>query len=212
VANNYSRNYGPQAIDRRQTLGINYSYDLPKPGQAMHSKLLTVVTDGWQVSGITTANSGAPFTPSFSTTNAEDITGSTNEGARVNVIGNPYANIPTNPSLPNGKLAFNPAAFAVPAVGTIGNAGGGAGILYGPGWLNFDASLSRSIPIVGEKRQLKLRIEAFNVFNHVEFSGVASAFAFNPTLTGSPNTTANTGQYTSDRGPRILSLELRFQF
>jgi len=212
VANNYSRNYGPQAIDRRQTLGVNYSYDLPKPGQAMHSKLLTVVTDGWQISGITTANSGAPFTPSFSTTNSEDITGSTNEGARINVIGNPYANIPSSPGLPNGKLAFNPAAFAVPAVGTIGNAGGGAGILYGPGWLNFDASLSRSIPIVGEKRQLKLRIEAFNVFNHVEFSGVASAFAFNPTLTGSPNTTANTGQYTSDRGPRILSLELRFQF
>jgi hypothetical protein len=26
------------------------------------------------------------------------------------------------------------------------------------------------------------------------------------------NTVASTGQYTSDRGPRILSLELRFQF
>jgi hypothetical protein len=214
VANNYSRNYGPQGIDRRQTVGVNYSYDIPKPGQALHNKLLTIVADGWQISGITTANSGAPFTPSFSTTNGEDITGSTNEGARINVIGNPYANIPTNSStnssLANGKLAFNPAAFAVPAVGTIGNAGGGGGILYGPGWLNFDASISRSIPIGSDRRQIKLRLEAFNVFNHVEFSGVASSFTFNPT-TGA-NTTANTGQYTSDRGPRILSLELRFQF
>jgi hypothetical protein len=212
VANNYSRNYGPQGIDRRQTLGVNYSYDIPKPGQALHNKLLTVVADGWQISGITTANSGAPFTPGFSTTNSEDITGSTNEGARIDVIGNPYANIPTNPAWPNGKLAFNPAAFAVPAIGTIGNAGGGAGILYGPGWINFDASISRSIPIGSDRRQLKLRVEAFNLFNHTEFSGVASSFAFNPTLTGSPNTTANTGQYTSDRGPRVLSLELRFQF
>ncbi len=212
VANNYSRNYGPQGADRRQTLGINYAYDIPKPGQALHNKLLTVVADGWQISGITTANTGAPYTPSFSTTNSEDITGSTNEGARIDVIGNPYANIPTNPAWPNGKLAFNPAAFAVPAIGTIGNAGGGAGILYGPGWINFDASLSRSIPLGSERRQLKLRIEAFNVFNHTEYSGVASSFAFNPTLTGNPNTTANTGQYTSDRGPRVLSLELRFQF
>lgn len=212
VANNYSRNYGPQGADRRQTLGINYSYDFPKPGAALHSKVMTVFTDGWQISGITTANTGAPFTPGFSTTNSEDITGSPNEGARINVIGNPYANIPTNPSLPGGKLAFNPAAFAVPAVGTIGNAGGGAGILYGPGWINFDASLSRAIPIGSERRQLKLRLEAFNVFNHTEFSGVASSFAFNPTAAGSPNTTANTGQYTSDRGPRVLSLELRFQF
>ena len=212
VANNYSRNYGPQGADRRQTLGINYSYDFPKPGQALHSKPLTVVADGWQISGITTANTGGPYTPSFSTTNSEDITGSTNEGARINVVGNPYANIPTNPSVPDGKLAFNPAAFAVPAVGTIGNAGGGAGILYGPGWINFDASLSRSIPLGSERRQLKLRLEAFNVFNHTQFSGIASSFAFNPTAAGSPNTTANTGQYTSDRGPRVLSLELRFQF
>ena len=134
------------------------------------------------------------------------------EGARIDVIGNPLANIPTNPAWPNGKLAFNPAAFAVPAIGTIGNAGGGAGILYGPGWINFDASLSRSIPIGSDRRQLKLRIEAFNLFNHTEFQGVATGFAFNPTLAGSPNTTANTGQYTSDRGPRVLSLELRFQF
>jgi hypothetical protein len=210
VANNYSRNYGPQSIDRRQTLGINYSYDIPKPGAAMHSKVLTVFTDGWQISGITTANTGAPFTPSFSTTNGEDITGSTNEGARINVVGNPLMGVATNPALPNGKLAFNPAAFSLPAVGTIGNAGGGAGVLYGPGWINFDASLSRSIPIGSEKRQLKLRLEAFNVFNHVEFSGVNSSFTFNPT-TGA-NTNASTGQYTSDRGPRVLSLELRFQF
>jgi hypothetical protein len=128
VANNYARNYGPQSIDRRQTLGINYVYQIPKPGQAVHSKLLTVVADGWELSSITTANSGSPFTPGLGTTNNEDITGSNNEGARVNVVGNPYVNIPTNPAWPGGHLAFNPAAFALPAVGTIGNAGGGAGI------------------------------------------------------------------------------------
>jgi len=208
VANNYSRNYGPQSIDRRQTIGVNYAYDFPKPGQAMHNKLLTIVADGWQVSGITTANTGGPFTPSFSRTDGLNVTGSTNEGARIDVVGNPFANVPTNASLPNGKLAFNPAAFAAPAVGTIGNAG--TNIMYGPGWLNFDASLSRSIPIGSEKRQLKLRLEAFNVFNHTEFSGISSSFTFNP-ATGA-NTNASTGQYTSDRGPRILSLELRFQF
>ena len=133
VANNYSRNYGPQGADRRQTLGVNYSYDFPKPGQAMHNKLLSIVTDGWQISGITTANTGAPLGFAFGTTNALNITGSTNEGARFDIVGDPYANVAKNPSLPNGGLAFNPAAFAEPAVGTIGNAGGGAGIITGPG-------------------------------------------------------------------------------
>lgn len=178
----------------------------------MNSRPLKIVADGWQISGITTANSGYPFTPGFSTTNSLNITGSANEGARIDVVGDPYANIPvpSNPSVPNHKLAFNPNAFAQPAVGTIGNAGGGAGILYGPGWLNFDAALTRSIPLFSEKRQLKLRFDAFNVFNHTEFNGVASGFQFNP-ATGQ-NVTANTGQYTSDRGPRILSMELRLQF
>ncbi|MBZ5622388.1 MAG: hypothetical protein LAQ69_27200 [Acidobacteriia bacterium] len=192
-----------------QTLGINYSYDFPKPGRALHSKLLSVVADGWQISGITTANTGAPLGFGFGTTNALDITGSTNEGARFDIVGDPYANVAKDPHLPNGGLAFNPAAFAEPKVGTIGNAGGGAGIIYGPGFVNFDASLSRSIPIRSDKRQLKLRLEAFNVFNHTEFSGVSTAFTFDPT---GKNTVGNTGQYTGDRGPRILSLELRFQF
>jgi len=212
VANNHARNYGPQGIDRRQTLGINYVYQIPKPGQALQSKLLKVVADGWELSGITTANSGAPFTPGNGTTNNEDITGSTNEGARVNVVGNPYANIPTNPAWPGGHLAFNPAAFALPAVGTIGNAGGGAGIVYGPGWINWDAALTRMIPLGSEKRQLRLRFDAFNVFNHVEFSGISTGFSFNPTVAGTPNTNAAIGQYTSDRGPRVLSLEMRLQF
>ena len=209
VANNYSRNYGPQGADRRQTLGVNYSYDFPKPGKALNSKLLSIVADGWQISGITTANTGAPLGFGFGTTNGLDITGSTNEGARFDIVGNPYANVAKNSSLPNGGLAFNPAAFAEPAVGTIGNAGGGAGIIYGPGFVNFDASLSRSIPIRSDKRQLKLRLEAFNVFNHTEFNGVSTSFTYDAT---GKNTVGNTGQYTTDRGPRILSLELRFQF
>ena len=209
VTNNYSRNYGPQGADRRQTLGVNYSYDVPKLGKAMHNKAVTVLADGWQISGITTANTGAPLGFAFGTTNALNITGSTNEGARFDIVGDPYANVTQNPSLPNGKLAFNPSAFAEPAVGTIGNAGGGAGIIRGPGFINFDASLSRSIPIGSERRLLKLRLEAFNVFNHTEFSGVNTSFTYDA---NGRNTVASTGQYTSDRGPRILSLELRFQF
>lgn len=209
VANNYSRNYGPQGADRRQTLGVNYSYDFPKPGRAMHNKLVSVIADGWQISGITTANTGAPLGFAFGTTNALNITGSTNEGARFDIVGDPNAGVATDPHLPNGGLAFNPAAFAEPKVGTIGNAGGGAGIIRGPGFVNFDASLSRSIPVWGDRRQLKLRLEAFNVFNHTEFSGVNTSFTYDA---NGKNTVASTGQYTGDRGPRILSLELRFQF
>jgi hypothetical protein len=79
--------------------------------------------DQWRLSGITTFQTGAPFTPGFSTNNGAHLTGSTNS-ARIDVISNPYDNIPLS-------RCFNLAAFAAPAKGTFGNAG--ANILYGPG-------------------------------------------------------------------------------
>jgi hypothetical protein len=208
VANNYARNWGPQASDRRHVAAINYSYDLPKLGKKFNSKPLGIVVDGWNLSGITTFSTGSPFTPTFTTTNALDITGSASETPRINVVGDPYANIPAGgPGLPHGKFWFNPGAFAEPAIGTIGNAG--VNIMYGPGYANYDLTLARRIPIMSEKRNLQLRLEAFNVFNHTQFTGVNSVFTFNA---AGVNTNANIGALTGERGPRIIALEVRAQF
>ena len=207
VPNNLARNYGPNGADRRLVGAVNYSYDLPRPGQMMHSRVLGAVTDNWTLSGITGFSSGAPFTPSFSTTNGLDITGSGSEGARINVVGNPYANVPQGtPGLPHGRIYFNPNAFAEPAVGTIGNAG--MNVMYGPGYINWDMTLGKRIPIK-ESRSLTLRVEAFNVFNHVQFTGVNSGFIFNA---AGVNTNANIGALTGERGPRVVALELRAAF
>jgi hypothetical protein len=91
------------------------------------------------------------------------------------------------------------------------------------------ASTSRSVTLarkiaLGERREFQLKLEAFNVLNHVEFTGVNSGFTFTPCAVGSTadcistpsggfrNTNANIGALTGDCGPRILSLGLRFQF
>jgi hypothetical protein len=209
VANNYARNWGPQGSDRRHVGAIYYAYDLPKLGKELHSKVLGILTDGWNFSGITTLSTGAPFTPGFNTSNSLDITGSASESPRIDVVGNPYANIPAgSPGLPHGKLWFNPAAFREPAIGTIGNAG--VNIMYGPGYVNYDMTLNRKIPLgSSERRQLQLKLEAFNVFNHTEFTGVNSTFTFNA---AGVNTNANIGALTGERGSRIVSLEMRVQF
>ncbi|HTS26083.1 MAG TPA: carboxypeptidase-like regulatory domain-containing protein [Bryobacteraceae bacterium] len=208
VPNNNARNYGPNGADRRLLGAINYSYDLPGIGKRLNLKPLGYLTDGWTLSGITGFSSGAPFTPSFTTTNGLDITGSTSEGARINVVSNPYANVPQGtPGLPHGVLYFNPAAFAEPAVGTIGNAG--VNIMYGPSYINWDMSLARRIPLKSEARSIQLRVEAFNAFNHVQFTGVNSSFIFNA---AGVNTNSNIGALTGERGPRVVALELRAQF
>jgi hypothetical protein len=221
VADNYQRNWGPQGSDRRHLGSFYYAYDLPKLGKRFNNKVLGAVTDGWNISGITGYSTGAPFTPSFSTTNNLDFTGTPTSGARIDVIGDPYANIPAgSPGLPHGKVFFNPAAFSVPAIGSQGNAG--VNIMYGPGYINHDVTINRKIAF-GERRELQLKLETFNVLNQTQFTGVNSNFTYQPCAVGSAdclvtpsggyrNTNANIGALTGERGPRIISLELRLQF
>ncbi|MCU1328495.1 MAG: TonB-dependent receptor [Bryobacterales bacterium] len=227
VADNYKRNWGPQASDRRHLASITYAYDIPKIGKKMGMRYVGAVTDGWNVSGITTISSGAPFTPTFTATNGINISGTTSQSntttsasatqTRIDVVGDPFKDIPAgNAGLPHGKFWFNPAAFAIPAVGTSGNAG--INVMYGPGYANYDMTVSRKFRLgSSERRTLQVRMEAFNVFNHTQFTGVNSAFTFAPVDSSQPfgayrNTNANIGALTGERGPRILSLEARIQF
>jgi hypothetical protein len=83
------RNYGLLSFDRTHNLVINYIYDLSKLGSRVRWKPAHRVLDNWQISGITSFTSGAPFTPSFSTVDGEKITGS-QEGARITIAGDPH--------------------------------------------------------------------------------------------------------------------------
>jgi hypothetical protein len=69
------------------------------------------VLSDWQCSGIASFVSGQPAGVSFSTTAGTDITGSSTDGARVVMVGNPV--------LPKEDRTFyryfNTGAFAVPA-------------------------------------------------------------------------------------------------
>ena len=211
VANNAEYNYGPTSQDRRRVLNFNYTYELPQPGKLMHSPILGIVTDHWVFSGITTATTGSPFTPSFSTNPSVDITGSSSLGARIQVIGPGQANGPGGNYAANNigqGTYFNTAAFGEPAVGTIGNAG--VNILHGPGFVNFDASIARRIPVGHtEKRVFVLRFESYNIFNHSEFSGLGTGATFNAANAQITNTF---GTATSTRPARICSGVIRFEF
>jgi hypothetical protein len=100
------RNYGRLGFDRPHVFVANYIYDLPKVGSSLGFKPLKYVLDDWQISGMTTLQSGSPFTPGYSLVQSMEITGSS-EGARINVLGNP--NLPEEradlrPLVPHGRL------------------------------------------------------------------------------------------------------------
>ena len=195
--------YGPLPQDRRHVFVASYIYELPRIGTKTGFKPAGWILNNWQVSGMTSFATGAPVTPGFSTTDGQDITGSS-EGARVTVAGNP------NP-LPENQRSFyrnfNTNAFVRTPQGSFGNAG--IGILREPGVNNWDLAISKNFPLWAEQRYLRFRAEFFNAWNHTQFSSVDTTAAFNP---AGQQVNPTFGAFTAARSPRIIQLSARVSF
>jgi hypothetical protein len=99
---------------------------------------------------------------------------------------------------PNPSCWFNPAAFAQPTAGTLGNAGRAS--LPGPGFWGIDAALSR-IFRVRESMNIEARAEAFNLTNSYR-AGIPITAINNQ----------NFGKILTAQDPRIMQLALKFVF
>ena len=71
-------------------------------------------------------------------------------------------------------------------------------------------SIFKNIPVFHERARFQLRFEAYNAFNHTQFSGVNSSAVFN-TVTGA-QTNAAFGNVTSARTARVGQASLRVIF
>ncbi len=103
---------------------------------------------------------------------------------------------------------FNTAAFAMPAKGTFGNCG--PNNFRGPGINNWDMTLIKRIPLGdSETRSIRLRVEAYNVFNHTQFNAINTAARFD----GAGNQiNSQFGQAIGARQPRVLQLGATLSF
>jgi hypothetical protein len=113
----------------------------------------------------------------------------------------------TPPGGPTAAQWFNPAAFAVPAPGTWGNAGRNLG--RGPSLNQIDLSLTRQIAL-SERMRLQIRMDAFNVLNRTQL-GTPVGDVTVPAQFGIIQSTINTTPIGSGT-PRLLQLMLRVSF
>jgi hypothetical protein len=93
---------------------------------------------------------------------------------------------------------LNPAAFALPPIGSYGAIGKGS--LRGPGLFNWDMGLFKSF-IFTERFRLQFRTEFFNVLNRANFN--------DPTYTVN---SGGFGRIGSAKDPRIGQLALKLYF
>jgi hypothetical protein len=199
-AYNFASNRASSNFDLRHTLAISYVYGLPFfRGNGFAHTLL----GGWQISGITVAQTGTPFSVTTNGLTAfgdnAGVGNGTGTGSRPDLASDPQSGFSANqdPSQ-RGPLAYNPAAFAAPTGLTFGNVG--RNTLNLPGRLNFDFGLFKKFPI-NEKTGFDFRWENFNVFNHTQFNAVNADFGPSDFL-----------HLTNTHDGRRMQLGLRFYF
>jgi len=151
--------------DYHEGLRWSSSFDYALPfgaGQkfSTSNRVLGLAFGGWHLGGIYALGSGFPFSPQI----GYDPSNTGSQGlVRPDQIG--------VGTLPRGKrskdLWYNVDAYALPADYTFGNAGRNS--LIGPGINTFDGSLRKMFDL-GERRNLQVRAEFFNMMNHPNFA------------------------------------------
>jgi hypothetical protein len=154
---------GLSAFDVRHRFVLSYVYELPFFNNT--SGLTKHVLDGWRLSGISTLQSGTPF--SVIDTSDPGLDGIP-QNDRPDLISDP--NLPSDQRRP--ERWFDTSALQrftasgsrpQPAFGTAGR-----NILTADGIINFDIGLSKDFRM-SEDRRLEFRWEIFNLFNHPNF-------------------------------------------
>jgi hypothetical protein len=164
---------GLSDFDRPQRLTITYLWAVPGPRSGWRKYPL----GGWQLAGITTFQSGTPF----SVANGSDRDNDVIPADRPD-IGNPNAPLNTRAIIfpkcatgyqnPDTGFCVSPGdVHWVEGIGFPNSATVGRNTLRTGGTNNFDLNLTKSIPL-GETRRLELRWEALNAFNHPQYVNV----------------------------------------
>ncbi len=206
---------GLSDFDRPQRLVVSYVYDLPFLRNS--TGVTHTVLAGWQVSGVTTLQSGLPFSV-FDTASGtafilngstSTLTGQLAPGATI-ASGNTHGDIH---SRINGYL--NPAAFTtVPVLAAnqtlcnptqtdptkvpnsnycvIGFGNLGRNIYRGPHQQNWDFSLIKNFKLT-ERQSVRFTSDFFNLWNHANFANpavtdVETVALCTPGVNGCPST------------------------
>jgi hypothetical protein len=204
-------------FDQRHILNIGYVFDAPFFADT--TKLTGKVLGGWHWSGLTTVQSGTPFSITAGSGSnllpGAGVGNGTGTNAFADLIGNPNAAPPiTNAANVIGPLLFNPGAFAAPTGLTFGDAG--RNILNVPMRWNFDMGLFKNFFIKEGGPNFEFRAEGFNVFNHTQWSGInngISCYGGSNNSAGDPSCLdVNFLHPSGAHNPRILQLGLKFIF
>jgi hypothetical protein len=144
------------------------------------SHLMDEFVGGWQLSAMGYARSGLPLNVTVNR-NTTDLPNQINQNQRPDLV----PGVHLYPAHKTTALWLNPAAFAVPAVGTWGNLGRNA--VRAPGVWQIDPSLQKRFA-VNDRIGVTFRAEAFNALNVAQYGQPNTTWApAQPGVSDNPN-------------------------
>jgi hypothetical protein len=189
------RSVDPQDVSQRAV--ISALYELPfGPGKHWNpaNSVVRKLIEGWQLTTIGTFQTGLPIAVTGATNFLSGRPDSTGQSAKLDN--------------PTQQRWFNTDVFVNPPEYTYGNVGRTLPDVRGPGTINYDLSVLKSV-LITERVNVQFRAEAFNVFNHVNLGLPASGFVAGP---DGRNSSGSFGVITSARDPRQIQLGLKLRF
>jgi hypothetical protein len=181
-------NYGLSDLSVTHNFSFWTIYNLPLFKSV--PKVVRTAFGGWQTTGIWTWRTGFPI--NVASGQDRSLSGIALDRADL-VLANP-----TVASRSIGEW-FNPAAFALAAPGTFGDAP--RNLLTAPGVFNMDWSFAKTFRI-SELFQTQLRGDFFNTLNNSHFNAPGSSVA----------STSTFAKIATAGDPRIVQLSLRLRF
>ena len=189
-----SLDYGPDAGDDNKVFRLSGNYSFPHaPFKGVADKAI----NGWNLSSITSWQTGFPFTAFAEDDNSFSAIGADRPDITVANIKDTFLSTGRSHSELVNEW-FNTADFTENQVGTYGNIGKNS--LRGPRLFNTDLALLKTGKI-GERVGYEFRAEFYNIFNNVNFGNPDAGLQ-----------DSNFGQISSAADPRILQMALKVKF
>jgi hypothetical protein len=210
-----ANNYGNADYDIRHNFTADWVYT-PKFG--VSNPILRHAVNGWQVSGKLFWRTGLPF--------------SVTDGNWAGAVGNNAVSILASPvgGAPVQPTACGEAAVATPCLNSAAFIDSGAASFNGytqfspqtrnqfrgPHFFNTDMALFKAFPLKGERVNLAVGIQAFNILNHPNFGQPDSGLGDSTfgQITGlAQNPTSPYGTFLGyDSAPRTIQLTGKITF
>ena len=202
-------NKGPADWDRTHNFVFSLVAELPIGRDKLYLSSISPGVDafigGWQFNMNTIIQSGLPFSVNYRDAGADRDTGGNN---RPNLTGDPEGPQTRDQWFNATPIGSSGSAFSRPARGTFGDLARNS--LRGPGYWRTDASIFKHVRMTGS-RMIELRIEAVNLFNHVNLGNPDSEIG----VPGNNNTNAgriNSTAYFNADPQRNFQFAVRFTF